>query len=304
MGEPYVIRLLVEEGDPDGVRTATRQNWNGKAVAFPRADWLRIQKRPEFRKTGVYVLVGPTTGADDGVPTVYIGQGDSVGDRIGSHYMQKDFWDFCVAVVAEGTPLNSAQARWLEHVLVDRASELGNCHLDNGNNPKQPPLAEWDLVETKGFYKKVLEMLPLLGINAFDEAALSVKPAVPDTVPQAKAAAYDTVVVPANEDGFYSVFLGENAWYAIRIGPDMLGRIKYIAAYQTAPVSAVTHYAPVDRIEPIEGGRKYRLLFSEPAKKLGPIPFGNAKQGSMQGPRYTTLERLLAAGSVAELFEV
>jgi hypothetical protein len=74
MGEPYVIRLLVEAGDPDGVRTATRQNWNGKAVAFPRADWPRVQKRPELRKTGVYMLVGPTEGAQDGVPTIYVGR--------------------------------------------------------------------------------------------------------------------------------------------------------------------------------------------------------------------------------------
>jgi hypothetical protein len=304
MGEPYVIRLLVEDGERDGVRTATRQNWNGKAIAFPRVDWPRIQKRSELRKTGVYVLVGPTEGSDDGVPTVYIGQGDAVGDRIGSHYAQKDFWDFCVAVIAEGTPLNSAQARWLEHVLVDRARELGNCHLDNANSPKQPPLAEWDLVETKGFYKKVLEVLPLLGVNAFDESALSVKPVTETPVPTAKAKAFDTIVVPANEDGFHRVFLGENCWYAIRVGSDMLDRIKYIAAYQTAPISAITHYAKVERIERIEGTRKYRVVFSEPAKELNPVPFGDAKQGSMQGPRYTTLERLLKVNSIRELFEV
>lgn len=303
MGEPYVIRLLVEDGDPDGVRTATRQNWNGKAVAFPRTEWSRVQKRPEFRKTGVYVLIGPTEGSDDGVPTVYVGQGDAVGDRIGLHYSQKDFWDFGVAVVAEGTPLNSAQARWIEHVLVDRAKELGNCHLDNGNNPKQPPLAEWDLVETKGFYKKILEVLPLLGVTVFDATALAIKTVPISSSTSTRTSCLDTIVVPANEDGFEEVFLGEKCWYAIRIGSEMLSHIKYIAAYQTAPISAITHYAPVDRIEGIEGTRKYRLFFSEPAKTIGPIPFGDAKQGSMQSTRYTTLERLRKAGSVRELFE-
>ena len=298
-----MIRLVVEDGDPDGLRTATRQDWNGKAVAFPRADWPRVQKRPEFRKTGVYVLVGPTEGSDDGVPTVYIGQGDAVGDRISSHHVQKDFWDYGVAVVAEGTPLNSAQARWLEHVLIDRANELGNCHLDNGNNPKQPPLADWDLVETKGFYRKVLEILPLLGVSAFDGNALAVKSMTPIVSVTPMASGYDTVVVPANEDGFNEVFLGENQWYSIRIGPEMLGRIKFIAAYQTAPVSAVTHYAPVERIEQVEGTRKYCLIFAQPAERIEPIPFGDAKQGAMQGPRYTTLERLRTAHSVRELFE-
>ena len=37
--------------------------------------------------------------------------------------------------------------------------------------------------------------------------------------------------------------------------------IKYIAAYQTAPISAVTHYAEVDSIEPYGDGGKYKLNF-------------------------------------------
>jgi len=302
LSEPYVIRLLVEDGDPDGVRTATRQNWNGKAVAFPKSEWKRVHYRKEFYKTGIYVLVGPTAGTNDGVPTIYIGQGDAVGTRIGKHYTKKDFWDFCVAVIAEGTPLNSAQARWLEHVLIDRATELGNCHLENGNNPKQPPLAEWDLVETKGFYKKTLEVLPLLGVNAFDEAALAVNTSIPDQASTSNDV-YDTIVVPANEDGFQRVFLGEHSWWAIRIGAEMLDRIKYIAAYQTAPISAITHLAPVKKIEPIESTGKYRLVFSEPAKKIDSIPFRDAKTGSMQGPRYTSYDKLFKSKSIRELFE-
>jgi hypothetical protein len=303
MGEPHVIRLLVEDGNPDGVRIATLQNWNGKAVAFRRGDWHQIQKRPEFRKTGIYVLIGPTEGASNSTPTIYVGQGDAVGDRIAKHYNKMDFWEFCVAVIAEGTPLNSAQARWLEHVLIDRAVELGNCNLENSNNPKQPPLAEWDRVETKGFFKKTLEILPLLGINAFDEIALTITANTPTQVSPNKTTNYDTLVVPANEDGFKKVFLGESSWWAIRIGSEMLERIKFIAAYQTAPISAVTHYAPVERIEPIEGAGKYRLRFAEPAQEIKHIPFGDAKKGSMQGPRYTTHDKLLKATCIRELFE-
>lgn len=45
----------------------------------------------------------------------------------------------------------------------------------------------------------------------------------------------DTVVVPAQEDGFQEVFLGEHRWYQIRIHASMLPRIKYIAAYRPSP---------------------------------------------------------------------
>ncbi len=60
----------------------------------------------------------------------------------------------------------------------------------------------------------------------------------------------DTVVVPAREEGFHKVFLKENRWFAIRIHSNMRPRIKYIAAYQVAPQSAITYVAPVSSIEP------------------------------------------------------
>lgn len=56
----------------------------------------------------------------------------------------------------------------------------------------------------------------------------------------------------------------------------MLDKLKYIAVYQTQPVSAITHYAPVERIEPYGEHGKYKVIFSEKAKPIGPVPFGDA----------------------------
>jgi hypothetical protein len=110
--------------------------------------------------------------------------------------------------------------------------------------------------------------------------------------------------VPAQQDGFERVFLGQHSWYATRIGGGMLSKIKYIAAYQSNPISAITYYAKVDRIEPYGDEGKYKLIFTEPAKLLPqPIPFADATTGSMQGPRYTSLEKLLAAKRVTDLFD-
>lgn len=67
---------------------------------------------------------------------------------------------------------------------------------------------------------------------------------------QESIAEVDTIVVPAQEDGFQDTFLGENRWYAIRIHESMIPLIRYIAAYRVAPISAVTHWAPVNNILP------------------------------------------------------
>ena len=61
--------------------------------------------------------------------------------------------------------------------------------------------------------------------------------------------------------------------------------------------------APVGAIEPYGEDGKFKFVFSEPAKAIRPIPFADAPSGTMQGPRYTTLARLMAAKKVTDLFQ-
>jgi hypothetical protein len=110
------------------------------------------------------------------------------------------------------------------------------------------------------------------------------------------------VVVPAQEEGFKEEFLGKHRWYAIRLAGGKLQQIRYIAAYQTKPISAVTHYAPVAKIEPYGESGKYQLIFSSAPVEITPIPFRSAPGGSMQGPRYTTLGKLRSAKTLMDLF--
>jgi len=305
MGEPYTIRVFVPDGNPEGAKIVELLNWTGVGIAFPRSAWPQLSGRPEFRRSGVYVLTGSAEGTDDELPTVYVGQGDEIGARIESHRLSKDFWDWGYAFVSKGNALNRAHITWLEHALLDRAKRAERCHLDNATQPKEPGLSESDRADTQGFLREMLRILPLLGVRVFEKPAPVATPGTePPSAPiAARADARDMVVVPAQEDGFKRVFLGQHCWYAIRIGGGMLSKIKYIAAYQTAPISAVTHYARVERIEPYGDEGKYRLIFTEPAKPLPqPIPFADAPPGSMQGPRYTSLATLLSAKRVSDLF--
>ena len=111
----------------------------------------------------------------------------------------------------------------------------------------------------------------------------------------------DTIIVPAMEDGFNETFIGENCWYAVRISAPMINRIKYIAAYQVAPVSAITYYAVVDRIEKYKDTGKYILYFKDKAKKIEKIPLGENKM-AVRSCRYTNLQRMLSADTVSNLW--
>jgi hypothetical protein len=113
----------------------------------------------------------------------------------------------------------------------------------------------------------------------------------------------DTIVVPAHEEGFKEVFLGENRWHHIRIHSSMIPRIKYVAVYQVMPVAGITHFAPVKNIELWRDTNKYVLNFAEPAKPIGPIklvPGGGVR--APQAPRYTSLAQLQKAKSLDEAF--
>jgi hypothetical protein len=302
MADPFTIRIFVPDGDPEGVRLIDRMNWTGLGLVFPRAKWLEVRQRPELQRTGIYILVGYSN-QDDDLPTLYIGQADGVRGRIESHYTGKDFWDWGAVFVSNSGGLNRAHVTWLEYELVKRANEAKRCHLDNGNSPQEPALSEAEKADTRAFLKEILQILPLVGLRAFEiPKAVALPQAVdPAAVPQPKSAKPDTIIVPAQKEGFEKVFLGEDCWYAVRISGGMLDKIKYIAGYQTQPVSAITHYAPVSRIEPYGEGGKYKLVFSEPAKAIGPIPYADAPQGAMQGPRYTTFDRLQSATKLTEL---
>ncbi len=123
----------------------------------------------------------------------------------------------------------------------------------------------------------------------------------------------DTVVVPARKEGFERVFLGEKCWYAIKMSSTVIDKIKYIAAYQIRPISGVTHYALVDRIEKYDfsnkhktdtwnytNQNKYILYFKSKAKKIGPLKLN--KMTHLQGPRYTTSEKLFKAKCFDDIF--
>lgn len=303
-GDPYTIRIFVEDGDPEGVRIIDQMNWTGQAVVFPRDKWGLIRSRKEFEEPGVYVLIG-YSGIDDGLPTLYIGEGDGVRTRIDSHAKSKDFWAWGIIFRSTNNGLNKAHVQWLEHALLLQAKQAARSHLDNGNAPLAPALNPSEMAGTRKFLKEILQILPLAGLQAFEIP----KATVPD--PKQKTnigqviqldTANDTIVVPAQKDGFDEVFLGQDCWYSIRISGGMLTKIKWIAAYQTQPISAITHLAKVARIEPYGEEGKYKLIFDGKAKKIEPIPLKDAPRGTMQGPRYTTKQKLLNAKKVMAAF--
>lgn len=174
---PFSLRIFVADGDPDGLRVVERSNWIGKALVFPRALLPKVKQRDELGQTGVYLLLGPR---DDGEgEKLYIGEGDPIRPRLESHYAQKDFWTRAVCFVAAPGQLNKAHVQFLEANLARLARAAKRMRLDNGNTPAEPTLSEADRADMLVFLQNMLGMLPVLGVQAFEQAPLAAVAAAP-----------------------------------------------------------------------------------------------------------------------------
>jgi len=169
MANPFTLKIFVANGDPDWLLLVERSNWTGKAVMFPRAVFTDVRSRDEFNQTGVYLLLGPRPKGEGEM--IYIGQGDPVRPRLESHHANKDFWTRAVFFVAPDH-LNTAGIKFLEARLVNLAKAAKRMTLDNANSPTEPTLSEADCAEMKVFLQNILDILPVLGIHAFEQSTV------------------------------------------------------------------------------------------------------------------------------------
>jgi hypothetical protein len=165
--KPYSIRIFLPDGIPDGLRIIEKSNWTGKGVVCPRALLNTAKSRKEFSRAGVYILTGP---ADSGeLPKVYIGEAETIGNRLSQHAIKKDFWTSVAFFVSKDDNLNKAHVQYLESLLVSLATQAKRCKLDNATEPNLPSLSEADQADVEAFFDEMLLCLPAIGINVFEK---------------------------------------------------------------------------------------------------------------------------------------
>jgi hypothetical protein len=302
MPEPFTLRVFVPSGDPEATRIIEKMNWTGRGYYVPRSDWINIRKRDELTGAGIYVLLGyEQDELGNEIPLAYIGQTDCIRDRIDQHDKNKEFWENAMFFVSTNGGLNRAHITWLEWELMAHAVRAKRGRLENGLTHNEPTLSESEKADVRSFLGEMLRLMPVMGVHFFEQAkSISVQPVQP-TAQVIKSVA-EVVIVPAQPEGFQEAYIGQNAWWAIRIAAKHRDNLRWVAAYQVNPVGAVTHIAEIDRLEPFGDEGKFKIYFKGPARKLDmPIPYGNAPSGAMQGSRYCTKQVFDQAKSVADL---
>lgn len=155
------IKIFLVHGDPKRLRTAELSNWTGKAVAGPRSEFDSVLVREESEKSGVYFLTG--TNPETGKSAVYIGEAESIRDRVKGH-LDKDFWNHISFFTSKDENLTKAHIRYLEGRLIEQAKKAGRAEVINsqGSGSKLP---ESDREDMEIFLEKIHQLLPVLGVE-------------------------------------------------------------------------------------------------------------------------------------------
>lgn len=160
------VRLYLVDGSPTGILTAEIMNWTGHALVAPRSRLGEALGRDEATRTGVYFLVGddPTQPTK---PRVYVGEGDSVIDRLKSHAKDpsKEFWSRVCIVTSKDANLTKSHVRYLEHRLVELTKSADRAVIANGNEPGRKALPESDIADMEFFISQVEVILPVVGFD-------------------------------------------------------------------------------------------------------------------------------------------
>jgi hypothetical protein len=155
------IKIFLAHGDPKRLRTAELSNWTGKAVAGPRSEFDSVLAREESTNSGVYFLTG--NDPETGKPALYIGEAESIKDRVKSH-LEKDFWNQIVFFISKDENLTKAHIRYCEGRLIEISKTTGRAVIKNSQSSGSK-LPESDREDMEVFLEKMQQLLPALGVE-------------------------------------------------------------------------------------------------------------------------------------------
>ncbi len=161
------LELFFIDGKPDGMLTAEVFGWTGHILVAPRTRLPEALKRKESSYTGVYILLGETEAG----ALAYIGEGESIANRIKSHDAKKDWWTRVILITSAANNLHKAHVQYIEARLVQEGLSAANTKLENNTNPALPSLSEAAQANMEAFIEQILMVLPAIRVDLFTSKA-------------------------------------------------------------------------------------------------------------------------------------
>jgi hypothetical protein len=166
MAHGKTIKIFLIDGDSNGRMSCELSNWTGKAYKIPRIKIKECSDRNDLINTGIYLLFGKDEDDND---LVYIGEAESVFNRLKQHLSGKEFWNEAIVFISKDDNLNKAHIKYLENRLHDIAVRTKRYKVENSLIPTQSSISESDRAEMEEFIGYVKILVNTLGHKVFDE---------------------------------------------------------------------------------------------------------------------------------------
>lgn len=174
----FGLTIEFQDERPDGLRLVTQAGSTVECLLCSRAALPRSLGDSDNSKLldtpGVYLLIGPAERMPEDTSQhdsqLYVGQADSVADRLESHLKAEDkqWWKTVVVFKQLGkNPLNLTQCKFLESRLCSLAIGVGECVVGNKVSPQLPAISPGARNSTEDFLRKAIVIVTALGWNFF-----------------------------------------------------------------------------------------------------------------------------------------
>jgi len=160
------ITLFLTSDDPNGLRTAHIDNWNGVAIAAPRTELSSLFQRPELKKgNSVYILFG--VHAETGQINIYFGEGKFISrGKTHNTDVKKNYWTSVIVVNTDSiTHLQKGEVQYLEGKLTNIFRKFKSDYIVKNVQESVTDLSESTESSMNTFLKNILKLLPVLGIH-------------------------------------------------------------------------------------------------------------------------------------------
>lgn len=170
-----IIRAEFEDDGPNGLRLFKGANLTVQCITCTRDGVKRLPSsdRAKIDRPGVYALIG--TGEPE--YRLYIGQADSVGDRLGQHLRDSNPWKLAVAFCKAPDDFNDSEIRDLEATLIDLAGRARLCNFENKVEPNRRPQGEAATNDHKQYLDQIFLFFNFLGYEFFTVPTVPASPA-------------------------------------------------------------------------------------------------------------------------------
>jgi uncharacterized protein DUF4357 len=171
------IQLFLIDGTPNGLIVASIHGWTGSVLVATQSTFAELLARPEVDRTGVYILFGPDP-KDVLSMRAYVGEADSVRDRIAQSAGDRGFWETAVVITTSDEALTKGHVRYLEARLIEMAIGAGRVSLDNGQAPsaEKRRMPEADRANMEAFLANLKVILPVVGLDLLKPQPVATRP--------------------------------------------------------------------------------------------------------------------------------